>query len=383
MRSAFPRQVRTGVAAFAVLAALSTAAACGSDNSSTGSSTDKSGGADGAAAVPSEVSATVDQFRGEAQLGLKPLSAKPATGKHVIFLANAAAPTTVTTGGFFLEAAKTLGWTGKMENYAGDPASLATAVDQAVSEKPDGIVISGADPSSFSNALKKAGAAGVPVFVGGAPAKPTGMDQGGLSGLSLGEQYLLAEGKTSADWVLKDSGAKANVAIVTLAGFPTLQVEEKGFTDELKSVCPSCKTKTVETQLTDIGKALPGTVVSTLQTEPDINYVYFPYGDMSVGVPAALKAANLSPKLVTAIASDNTYADLKSGKAVMTLSTASEIQGWLEADLVARYYDTKAPVLDDVTPFRIYDKTNDQADKLPVSPSDYQDQFKKLWLLAN
>jgi ribose transport system substrate-binding protein len=364
------------VAAFAVVATMSLAA-CGSSNSD--SSSASAGEKTAATSVPSEVSSVVDEFRGEAKLGLQPISKKPATGKHVIYLANAAAPTTVTNGQAFLEAAKTLGWTGKMVNYAGDPASLSSALDSAVGEKPDAVVLSGADPSSFSNSLKKAGAAGVPVFVGGAPAKPTGMESGGLSGLSLGEGYLLAEGKTVGDWVLQDSGLDANVAIVTLAGFPTLEVEEKGFTDELKKHCPTCTTKTVETQLTDIGKGLPQTVVSTLQANPDINYLYFPYGDMSVGVPAALKAANLNPKLVSAIASDNTYADLKSGKSVMTQSTSSQVQGWLEADLVARYYDTNAPVLDDVTPFRLYDKTNSQADKLPVSPADYEDQFKKLW----
>jgi ribose transport system substrate-binding protein len=381
MRSAFTRRVRTGVAAFAVLATLSTVTACGSDDSSDSSGSDD---AASAATVPAEVTSAVEKFRGDAEIGLQPLSAKPAGGKNLVYIASEAAPTTVTNGDHFLDAVKALGWTGKMVSYAGDPASLSSTIDEAVADKPDGIVISGVDPSSFSNSLKKASEAGVPIFVGGAPGStPGGMDKNELSGLSLASGYLMAEGKTTADWVLQDSGLDANVAIVTLAGFPTLEVEEKGFTDELKAHCSGCKTTTVQTQITDIGKGLPSTVVSTLQSNPDIDYVYFPYGDMSVGVAAALQAANLKPKMVTAIASDNTYADLKSGKAVMTLSTASEVQGWLEADLVARYYDTNAPVLDDVTPFRIYDSTNDDSDKLPVSPADYEDQFKKLWNLTD
>ncbi|MET0999223.1 MAG: substrate-binding domain-containing protein [Marmoricola sp.] len=379
MRSAYTRQVKTGVAAFAVVAAMSGLAACGSDDPS-GASDDSAGSA---ATVPAEVEATVTKYLGEAELGLEPLSAKPEPGKHVIYLANSKAPTDVTNGEYVMEAVETLGWTGDTINYEGDPASLSEALDQAVNEKPDAVVLSGQDPSAYANSLKKAGEAGVPVFVGGVPVAPEGMDKGGLTGVSLGSEFLTVEGAVSADWIIRDSGGTANVAVVTLAGFPTLEAEHKGFADELKKNCPSCKEQVVEVQISEIGKGVPATVVSTLQANPDIDYVYFPYGDVSIGVPAALAAANLNPKVTSSIASDNTYGDLKSGKAVMTMSTSSAVQGWLEVDLVARYFETNAPVHNESAPLKVYDETNSQADTLPISPEDYEDQFKKAWLLTS
>jgi ribose transport system substrate-binding protein len=380
MRSAFTRQAKTGAAALALVTTGAFVSACGSDDSD---ATSDGGSSDSSYTVPADVEATVQQFLGEAQIDLEPLSAKPEPGRHVIYLANSNAPTDIANGEYFLAAAELLGWTGDTINYAGDPATLSEALDEAVNDQPDAVVFSGQDPAAFANSLEKASEAGVPVFVGGTPGTPEGMENGGLSGVSLGTNFLLTEGEASADWIIRDSNGTANIAVVTLAGFPTLELESKGFEEELEKYCPDCTSQRVDVQITEIGKGVPATVVSTLQANPDIDYLYFPYGDVSVGVPAALAAANLDPNIVSSIASDNTYADLKAGKAVMTMSTSSQVQGWLEADLVARYYDTGEPVLNDITPLRIYDESNSEAETLPISPEDYEEQFKKLWLLTD
>jgi ribose transport system substrate-binding protein len=130
------------------------------------------------------VQQTVNAFSKAPSLNLTPLTSKPAPGKKLIYLVNAAAPTTATNGQAVAAAAAVLGWTTSTISFAGDPASLAQALAQAVGDKPDGVIVSGEDPAVFANALKAAGQAGVPVFDGGVPATPTGAAAGGLTGVS-------------------------------------------------------------------------------------------------------------------------------------------------------------------------------------------------------
>ncbi|MQY31569.1 sugar ABC transporter substrate-binding protein [Nocardia aurantia] len=329
--------------------------------------------------VPAEVSGTVSRYSGQAPLDLPALQAKPATGKHLVYLVDTAAPLTATIGQHAAAAAKELGWTVTTENYAGDPASLATAIAQADSEKPDAILLSGEDQSHFAGALKASDAAGIPVFVGGVPNTPTTLAEGGLAGVSLGTEFLTTEGRIAADYIIQASGGKAHIAIVTVPDQKTLATENAGFTKELTAQCPACKVTTINAQLQQIGNGLPQQVVSALQSDPSVNYVFYPYGDLSIGVPAALKAAGITVNSVAATASAGTYADLKAGRMVANLATSTEVQGWLEVDLVARYFDTGKPALDDIVPVQILTEANDSSPTLPVSPADYAARFRKLW----
>jgi ribose transport system substrate-binding protein len=362
-------------------------AGCSSSKNNAGTTSSTTAGSSGTTAsssggVSSSVASTVSQFEGSPNLGLNPLSATPPTGKSLVYLANTNAPTDVMNGQAATAAAQLLGWHMKTIGYAGDPATLATALGEAVAQKPDGVLISGQDSAAFSSALQKADQAGVPVFVGGVPDTATGMSAGGLEGVSLGPNFLATEGKISADWIIKDSGAKANVAIVTLPAFNTLVAEDKGFSDELTAQCPSCTYTTVNAQLTDIGKDLPQLVVSAVQAKTSINYLFFPYGDTAVGVPPALKTAGFSPKVVAAIADSLTYSALKSGTFAMNVATSPQVQGFLEVDLAARYFDTHQPSTDDVPELQILDSTNDSSATLPVVPPDYESQFKTLWHIS-
>lgn len=373
---ALSRTVKTVTAVGAVCAVSALLASCSSG--STGSSAaPSSGGSAGNVSAP--VAGTVSQYSGQATLDLQPLKSKPAAGKHLIYLVDTAAPLTATIGQDVTAGAKELGWTVTTESYAGDPASLATAIAQADAEKPDAIVLSGDDQSHFTNALKASDAAGIPVFVGGVADTPTSLADGGLAGVSLGTNFLTTEGKIAADYIIKASGAKANIAIVTVPDQKTLTTEDAGFTQELTAQCPACKVTTINAQLQQIGNGLPQQVVSELQANPSVNYIFYPYGDLSIGVPAALKAAGINVNSVASTASAGTYADLKSGTMVANLATSTEVQAWLEVDLVARYFETGQPAEDDIVPIQILTSANDSSPTLPVSPSDYAAQFDKFW----
>jgi ABC-type sugar transport system substrate-binding protein len=321
----------------------------------------------------------VSQYLKEPDLQLTALKSKPAAGKHLIYINNSAAPTTVTNGQAFQAAAKTLGWTVSFLSYAGDDASLASAMQQAIGDKPDGIVLSGEDQSDFATTLAAADKAGIPVFDGGVADTPTGTSGTGLSGVSLGTSFLQAEGKIAADWIIKASGASADVAIVTVPDLNTLTTEDAAFSAELKAQCSKCTVSTINAQLDQIGNGLPQLVVSDLQANPGVNYLFYPYGDLSIGVPAALTAAGIKVSSVASTASTGTYADLKAGTMVMNLTASTQVQGWLEADLAAQYFETGQPVTNTTVPIQILDQSDSSSATLPVTPANYAAQFEKAW----
>jgi ribose transport system substrate-binding protein len=372
---ALSRNFKTITAAGAICAVGALLAACssGSSGNTAAPSTGSSGN------VSAEASNTVGQYLKEPVLDLTQLKSKPAAGKHLIYIDNSAAPTTITNGQAVAAAAKLLGWTVSTLSYAGDDASLAQTFAQAITDKPDGIILSGEDTADFATALKAADKAGIPVFDGGVADIPTGVSGGGLAGVSLGTNFLTTEGKIAADWIIKASDGNAHVAIVTLPDFKTLVTEDAGFTTELKAQCAKCTVTTINAQITQIGNGLPQLVVSELQSNPSVNYLFYPYGDMSIGVPAALSAANLKVSSVASTASTGTYADLKAGTMVANLTASTQVQGWLEVDVAAHYFATGQPASDDIVPIQILDKSNSSSATLPITPTNYQSQFETAW----
>ena len=65
----------------------------------------------------------------------------------------------------------------------------------------------------------------------------------------------------------------------------------KGFKAAFAQWCPACTVKDVDQQATDIGTKTPQSVVSTFQRDPKLNYAIFSFGDMTIGLQAALKSA--------------------------------------------------------------------------------------------
>jgi hypothetical protein len=95
-----------------------------------------------------------------------------------------------------------------------------------------------------------------------------------------------------------DTGCKWDVADFTIKTFPILAQGTSVFESTLRSLCPGITIKTTNAQATDVGTKIPGYVTTAVQSDPNIKVVAFAFGAMTLGVPAALKAAGLSAQLV-------------------------------------------------------------------------------------
>ena len=369
--------------AVAILAAL-ICAACGSSNSSSGAqsaatspSTSNSGsGSSGAATIlkleksPTSIAIST------------PLPRKPPTGKHIIFL-DCSQPTCPPFLLGLKPAAAALGWTVSNISYQPTPEAEVGALEDAIHEKPDGIFVTGLARAVIQSALSQAQAAHIPVVDGyttNAVKAPI------IANIANGPSLNFAPQAVAA-YVANVTKCKGDDADFTIKSYPILAHDTSVYESTLKKLCPSMTIKLTNAQATDVGTKIPGYVTTALQSDPNIKVASFAFGSMTLGVPAAMKAAGLNAQLVGYGADAPTNVQsVKEGQESAETGFGLPYGGWRAMDAFARYFENASTAVDTSAPNpgELYVKSNSSG---PISfsnlgeapPATIASQFEKLW----
>jgi ribose transport system substrate-binding protein len=170
---------------------------------------------------------------------------------------------------------------------AADADSQAQQVEQAISQKPDVLVVLPQDGAALTPVAQKAEAAGIPVVnidrLFTAPDAATAT--------ILGDNYQI--GVLAADYIGDQLKCKGNVVeIQGLAGISVTTDRSKGFKDELGKKCPDGGVKIVASQPGDFNPDTGLKVMENiLQAEKSIDAVYTHDDDMAQGVVQAIRNA--------------------------------------------------------------------------------------------
>ena len=170
---------------------------------------------------------------------------------------------------------------------AADADSQAQQIEQAISQKPDALVVLPQDGAALTPVAQKAERAGIPVV---------NIDRlfttpDAATATILGDNYQI--GVLAADYISNELNCEGNVVeIQGLAGISVTTDRSKGFTDELKKVCPNGGIKIVASQPGDFNPDTGLRVMENiLQAQPDIDAVYTHDDDMAQGVVQAIRNA--------------------------------------------------------------------------------------------
>jgi ribose transport system substrate-binding protein len=376
-------------------------AACG-NSASTGASPSSGGGAASSGAASSGAATDPGVAAAQAYLATRqtnptsialtaPLTKKPAAGKLLVKLVTPQPVTQVVSDGT-KAAAQALGW-----DYNAIPVEpTAEGIQKAfraaleLNPAPVAIEVSGYPKVTFAAQLAEAKKRGIGVISESTTdAAGTG---DGIIALLDGPAQVQEWGKDIAAEVVADSNGTAQIAMFSVSAYPILGEFVKGFKDALTQWCPAqCNVTDVDQQATDIGTKTPSSVVSTLQRNPKVSYAVFSFGDMTIGVQAALKSAGLAGK-VNITGETPSVANLKAvkdGNELAWTGFAAPALGWRTADAAARFVngDDLAPASTTPLPTQVISKDN--VGGILTDPSgyyvglpDYPDQFKKLWQLG-
>jgi ribose transport system substrate-binding protein len=323
---------------------------------------------------------------GAPTLGISvPLKTKPPTGKQVYWLAgNDQSIEPLTTA---VKAATTaLGWDYHSIAYTyGDPQSTSGAIEQAVAAHADYIVISGASIDSMGQGLQQAKAAHIPVFDMSGQEEPEGSGNGvysdpiSLDGVVKGSQALI-------DFAIAESNADAHILYVNYTDSPVLAATETAIKKSLPQLCSTCSITDVDVTSSALGDgSIPGLVVSALQRDPSINYVFFAFSGVFTGVPEAVEAAGLSDrvKLTGYQLSAEEVAALQDDSLAAGVPLPQGEMAWAALDEAARYsegMDLDWPAhqvlsLTLWTPQNVPSTLKGEWQGI----NGYQNQFKQLW----
>jgi len=245
-----------------------------------------------------------------------PLTAPPAAGLALLSLTDGSEYEAVFETAL-AEAAGVVGWTVESVpvDYA-DPASLTTALNDAIAAAPAGIHINGALAAAIPEDLAAAEAAGVPIVCTGCSADTAGVTDASINGTEQNDAW----GDVLATYVATSQyeGEDAGVQIFTLPGGATADFALR-FNTSLIDQCRNCSAteSTVDPTYTDLTDqvAVNEFVVSEMSTSLGA-WGLLTSGSLSAGTADAL--ANdftlLSP--VTVIGRGATAANIEALKAI-------------------------------------------------------------------
>jgi ABC-type sugar transport system substrate-binding protein len=362
-------------------------AACGSSSSSTSSATsDAGGGGTATSATAACVAAANNYLKPWQTLPTKlsssyaPLPHKPASGGTVIQLVNGTIPSDGQSYQQLAVAAKAIGWTAREIIFDGTVPDLNAKFQQAVSDKPTAIVLSGWPVASIARPIAAAKKAGIVVGLSSILDQP--ISNPGYAALSNAGPTVAIIGTLEANWFMADSKCTGSVALFSIP-FPIVAYSFKVFADVVRAKCPDCTVTTSTIQTSDIGTpAATTSMVSTLQSNPKIKYAVPAIANLASGLPTALGQAGITGVKILGSVPDATAINaLQKGTNAMWVDQSSLIQGWTELNAVLWAIETGKTVTDtggyplamlthaDVPP----------GSGIPVYPADYAAEFEKLW----
>jgi ribose transport system substrate-binding protein len=303
----------------------------------------------------------------------QPLKALP-TGKTIDVISNG-----TPIGGEVLagvaQASKVLGVSLKIIQGGVTPQALTVAWNQVAANPPAAVVSAGDPASLIGHQLEELRAKHVPVielFTANSPLF--------AADLFSNAQYAQL-GRLEADYIIAKSNGKAHILIVAVPQLSALQGVAATIEQTVKSGCSGCTVSTIDTQLSDIAKNDPGRVVSYMQQNPSTNWIAFIDPDSEIGVPQALKAAQVNGvQMLSGGGGPVNYAYIKSGAATADASQSPVFAGWALMDAAARVLAGQ-PVHVSMLPLQFItqpDVTFNINSGWPDVPG-YQQKFTALW----
>jgi len=283
-------------------------------------------------------------------------------------------------------ATEALGWDLTTLSFdPADPQAPGSAMQQAVDGGADFIIVSGQTVDTLGAGLEAAKAAGIPVIELYSTDDVGGEDNGIYANIGS-PAYSEASYPLLADLVIADSAAAANVLVVSVPDFAILQVASDAINAEFESQCPDCNVQSLDLSITDLtGGTVTSQVVSTLQANPDIDYVYVTFGDLATGLPEALASAGLdNVKLLGHVPNPEQLQSLVDGTSFAWIPLPRPESGWAAVDAIVRLA-TGMDVDQDahaVLPIEIWTADNVESADEFEGPVGYQDQFLALWGLG-
>jgi ribose transport system substrate-binding protein len=286
------------------------------------------------------------------------------------------------TGGFE-EATQALGWDLTTLTYdPADPQGPGSAMQQAVEAGADYIAVSGQTTDILGAGLEAAMAAGIPV-IDMYSTDEIGGESNGIYANVGSSASSEASYPRLVDLIIADSGGDANVLVVSIPDFAILNVATDAIDAQFSSECPDCTVESLDVTIPDLTSGnVNSQIVSAIQTNPDIEYVFVVIGDLATGLPEALASAGMDDvKIIGNVPNAEQLQSLADGTSFAWLPLPRAESAWAAVDSMVRLAaGQEVSPNHEVLPIVIWTTDTVQSPNEEYEgPEGYQDQFTALW----
>jgi len=389
-----PHGRRSAVTASAAILALGVAA-CGGSGSGTVShqSASLASNDTSSASVTQGVAAAsnaVQPFLTEPQslVGLRSLPSAPP--KKTVGIVSCSEPLCQLLAGYLKDAVSALGW--KSDVVIATATNPGQAIQQLIDAGVNYIAENAYDANTFTPQMLELKQKKIPLFEIASTDPADGPGNGIYADISGGtSQYQWGEIET--DWAIAQSKGHANILDVNIPSYPVLEAQANGERAAVKQNCPHCQFHALNVTVNDLEtNAIPGQVVSYLQSNPGINYLHFTDPQDSNGIVPALRAAGLlgKVKIYGSSAQAAQFAQVATGQEAAWQADPQPQAFWAVADQMARVatrsWSAPEAAKDALVPwFLVTDKARaatfgKSTQPYPwAGPAGYQTTYKHLW----
>jgi ribose transport system substrate-binding protein len=314
----------------------------------------------------------------ELGVSTEPLKTRP-VGKTLVFM-RCGVPICQEQSKALHEAGKVMGFRVLDSNVGLSPEQINKGWAEGLRKNPDFIIATGVPSIVFKSQLAQAASRHIPVMVWSSPDLPGN----GITVNLFGPKDHTLNGELMAQYIAAKSNGTANTLLLTAPEFAVHAFTLKGFQRAYKSACRGCGLTVLKVAGKDIGRVIPGRVVSAVQQNPKITWIAAVFGDLEIGVPQALQSAGLGGKVnvFSTAGSRVNWQYVKSGQQTADLAYSMSFFGWKAVDTAARVLDGQYHA-SDIGPManQFLTKANLTFNinaGWPAVPN-FRDSFRKLW----
>ena len=372
------RTRRTAAAAAAVVLGSLALAACGGDDESGGGSGESASSGGGNASVEA-AQKIVDESSADIAFKGPTEGPKPASGKSLAVVTCAAAASgcvRVATG--VKEAGKLLGWNVRVLDGQGQAAGQNSAIQQAVSQGVDGIVLVAIDAKSVNQGMAAAKSKDIPVV---------SIQADNEVGTGTGQVFAEPDsgskvaGSSLGAWTVVDSGGKAKAATLSTTELVVTRNRADSFKAEVEK-CDGCEVVKQETYLLSSAiKDVPLKVSSMLQANPDMQYLFVDVAQYGALAAQAIQSAGKDVKVLSVDCNPDDLEAIRGGNSPVKACAghALETGGWAAVGALNLALNGETDASEFVVPTKLIDKDNAPEGDLWRGDFDPAAEYGKLW----
>ena len=376
-----------------VIAALATSAmlitGCGSSNTKSDSSSANSSSSAGNSSSSASGTADVAAAKADMATYVGKASAFPVgtpLAKHlpsdsVMAYLQCPTATCALAGKAVAGAAKALGLKYHPVQAGASSTDVTAAMNAIIALKPKIVIAPGLNPGLICSQLKTLTSSGVGVGTFGM----VGAEACGVKAAINSGASVALGGRLMADWVVANKGAAAKVAMYVSSELAFSSGVQQGFKAQMAKLCSACSVRIVKIPLASYGSTASSMMVSDVQRNPGTNTMVFDNEEAAIGLPSALKTANLTSLSQIGWGPEPAnLSDIKAGGISAGIGVDVPTMIWMTADAATRIA-TGQPLVggerQGVPPVQVLgqaDITFDPANGFVPYP-DFVQRFSRLW----